>query len=137
MGAKKGEKQVRPNKEENTKRSKELFLMVLKKTMGVIAPASSKAGVSRRTVYKWMENDPEFAQEVKDIKEESIDFAESKLLENISDKREASIFFYLKTQGKHRGYIERQENINVEKDEFEDLTDDQLKEKIKREQGVK
>jgi hypothetical protein len=31
------------------------------------------------------------------------------LLENIKSKKESSIFFYLKTQGKQRGYVERQE----------------------------
>lgn len=41
--------------------------------------------------------------------ESMVDVAESKLFENIKDNDNTAIIFYLKTKGKHRGYIERSE----------------------------
>jgi hypothetical protein len=38
-----------------------------------------------------------------------LDLAEEKLMINIDEAKEASIFFFLKTKGKDRGYVERQE----------------------------
>lgn len=42
-------------------------------------------------------------------KETLLDLAESKLIQNIQDQDTTSIIFYLKTQGKKRGYIEKSE----------------------------
>lgn len=39
-------------------------------------------------------------------KESLLDIAESKLIENIQDNDNTAIIFYLKTQGKKRGYSE-------------------------------
>ena len=46
-----------------------------------------------------------------------IDFAETQLQSLIKDKDKAAIFFYLKTKGKHRGYVEKydfQGNIKLD-----------------------
>lgn len=48
-------------------------------------------------------------QMVIDEKESLLDLAESKLIQNIQDQDTTSIIFYLKTQGKKRGYVEKQE----------------------------
>jgi len=61
------------------------------------------------TFYNWMKNDPEFAEACKVAEEIALDFAESKLHKLIRDENPSSVFFYLKTKGKKRGYIERQE----------------------------
>jgi hypothetical protein len=44
-----------------------------------------------------------------DIQESAVDFAESSLHQQIKDKVPSSTIFYLKTKGKHRGYVEKQE----------------------------
>jgi len=44
-------------------------------------------------------------------KESLLDLAESKLISNIQDGDNTAIIFFLKTQGKERGYIERNEMI--------------------------
>ena len=51
----------------------------------------------------------EFKVTVDDIVEGVIDHVESKLFENINKNDTTSIIFFLKTRGKKRGYVERQE----------------------------
>ena len=53
--------------------------------------------------------DQSFATKVDEVKEGLLDFAEHQLLSNIKEGKTAEILFYLKTKGKKRGYIERQE----------------------------
>lgn len=48
-------------------------------------------------------------EEVKAEKEALLDVAESALIKNIQDGDNTAIIFYLKTQGKKRGYIEKTE----------------------------
>lgn len=89
-----------------TKQKKKAMLKALEKSMGIITTASKQAGVARKTHYNWMKNDSEYRAEVEATLEVQIDFAESKLLQNIQEGKEASTIFYLKTKGKHRGYME-------------------------------
>ena len=49
---------------------------------------------------------PEFAEREEDIREGVIDMAECKLIELMKDGNIAATIFFLKTQGKSRGYIE-------------------------------
>ena len=44
------------------------------------------------------------------VPESSVDLAESKLIEAIKDGNLTAIIFFLKTQGKSRGYSERSEH---------------------------
>ena len=54
------------------------------------------------------------------LNEETLDYAESKLLQSIRDGNVTSIIFYLKTKGKKRGYVEQVDN-NVSINPFEQL----------------
>jgi hypothetical protein len=88
---------------------KKTFIEALKKSFGVITKACEIVGIDRSTYYKWLQNDELFKFEVENIDEYVLDFVESKLLANINSGNTAEILFYLKTKGKKRGYIERQE----------------------------
>ena len=61
------------------------------------------------TFYERLEKDSDFKKVVDDIKNVALDYAESKLYELIKDGNVTATIFYLKTKGKKRGYIERQE----------------------------
>lgn len=87
---------------------KKAMLEALEKSMGIVSTAAKIAGIDRTTHYLWLRNDPEYAEQVKDIENVALDFAESKLFKNIEKAKEASIFFYLKTKGQKRGFVERQ-----------------------------
>ena len=87
---------------------KEKVLEALKETQGLIYHACKKAGnISRSTYYRYVKEDEEFAKAVEDIKEAQIDYVEGQLIKNISDGKETSIIFYLKSKARDRGYAEK------------------------------
>lgn len=92
----------------NSTRKKHL-LEALERSLGIVSTACEKVGVDRKTHYNWMKDDPEYKEAVRAIEERTIDFAESHLHALIKDKNPAATIFFLKTKGKTRGYIERQE----------------------------
>ena len=66
--------------------------------------------INRQTYYNWMEKDEKFATAIEDEQEGLIDFVESKAFNLINEKNPTMIIFFLKTKGKHRGYVETQEH---------------------------
>ena len=92
-----------------TSQHKKAVLEALEQSLGVVTTACKKVGISRRTFYDWMQKDKDFAKQVKDIEDIALDFAESQLHRQIKDGNTTATIFYLKTKGKHRGYVERQE----------------------------
>jgi hypothetical protein len=108
----------------------------LRKSLGVVETACQNAGVPRRTHYDWLKKDAKYAAQVADIDDSAIDFGESMLYKLMkgyelpdtkvflnSDSKEpiivpirkhigtdaSAVIFFLKTRGKKRGYIERNE----------------------------
>ena len=96
----------KPNKTEHHKKA---MLDALQKTLSNVTASCKKVGIGRTTYYDWLSNDPEFAREVDNIKEMRLDYIEGKLMQGIDGGNMTAIIFALKTQGKHRGYVERQE----------------------------
>lgn len=92
-----------------TEQHKKAILEALEKSLGVVTTACKKVGVGRTTFYGWLKEDEEFAEKVNDIQNIALDFVESKLFENIREGKTSEMIFYLKTKGKKRGYVERQE----------------------------
>ncbi len=92
-----------------TEQHKKAILEALEKSLGVVTTACKKVGVGRTTFYGWLKDDKDFADKVNDIQNIALDFVESKLFENIREGKTSEMIFYLKTKGKKRGYVERQE----------------------------
>lgn len=98
-----------------TEQHKKALLEALEKSLGVVTTACKKAGVGRTTYYEWYNSDVNFRSKVDELQNIALDFAESKLHEQISNNSTPATIFYLKTKGKHRGYVERQEvRMNAE-----------------------
>lgn len=112
---------------------RKLFLRALIKCNGVIKDACEATGVARTTVYNWIEKYPDFAEALTMIEDSGIDFAESKLFENIDKGLEASIIFFLKTRGKKRGYQETGEGSNRSQlqKKIEESSDEELREQLR------
>lgn len=88
---------------------KKALLEALEKSLGVITTACKAVGVNRSTYYDYYNNDEEFRKEVDTLSDVAVDFAESQLHKQINEGSTAATIFYLKTKGKSRGYVERQE----------------------------
>lgn len=89
---------------------KKKILEALREGRGIITYACQKVGISRQTYYNMIKEDEEFAKEVENINDETVDLVESKLLSAINNGDITAIIFYLKTKGKKRGYVERTEH---------------------------
>ena len=92
-----------------TEHHKKAIIDALEKSLGVVTTACKNVGIGRTTFYEWMKDDQEFEQEVNEIQNIALDFAESQPHKQIGEGSTAATIFYLKTKGKKRGYIERQE----------------------------
>jgi hypothetical protein len=88
---------------------KRLMLKALEKSLSVVTTACKQVGIDRQTHYNWLKKDEKYAADVKDIENVTLDFAESQLHEQIREGNVTATIFLLKTKGKKRGYIERQE----------------------------
>ena len=94
---------------------KDRLIEALERSLGVVTTACKAADVARSSFYKWMADDKDFKRRVEDIQNIAIDFAESQLHKQIRDGNTTATIFYLKTKGKARGYVERQEIEMAEK----------------------
>lgn len=92
---------------------KESLLASLEKTLGNVTKTCSAVGCSRDTFYRYCKEDEEFQKAVEEIENVALDFAESALMVNIGKGKEASVIFYLKTKGKHRGYFEKLQTEDI------------------------
>lgn len=102
------------------------FLRAFEEGLGNVSHACKAIGITRKTYYDWIAKDEDFKEKAEHIEEASLDFAETMLKKNIRDGKEASIFFYLKTKGKSRGFTERKEydfpsgiSLNVSKSDLD------------------
>ena len=88
------------------------FLIAYENSLGVLKTACEISGMCRKTIWEWRKKYPEFDAACHECEETAIDFVESKMFKKIDrgDKgSESLMIFYLKTKGKHRGYVEKQE----------------------------
>ena len=102
-------------KQNKTNTKKEAMLEALERSLGIVTTACNAVGVGRTTHYQWMKDDPEYREAVKGIENRTLDFAESHLHKLIKEGNPAATIFFLKTKGKARGYVERQEIEVAEK----------------------
>jgi len=89
--------------------NKKRLIEALEKSLGIVTKACNLAEMGRTTFYNYYNNDEVFKAKVDDIENIALDFAESKLHNMIASENTAAVIFYLKTKGKKRGYIERNE----------------------------
>lgn len=82
---------------------------LIEPSSGNIAAIARKLGVSRGTVYNRIAESPTLQERLEDARESMIDNAESMLYKKAMEGSTAELLFFLKTQGKRRGYTERQE----------------------------
>lgn len=107
----------------NIRPSNEKIIEVLKKKKGRLTVAATALNISVSSIYNYVRDDEELQKALKLIKEDELDFAEDqlhllmrgipvvdeqgKLIDWKVRPDNASVMFYLKTQGRDRGYVEK------------------------------
>ena len=94
---------------DRTDTKKAAMLEALEKSLGIVSTACKMVDISRQTHYAWLKADEEYKKAVNSIQDGVLDFAESHLYKLVKEGNPAATIFFLKTKGKKRGYIERQE----------------------------
>jgi len=112
------------------------MLEALKKSLGIVTKAVEMVGIDRQTHYNWLKDDADYKAKVEALDDVVLDFAESKLHQSINNGSDTATIFFLKTKGKKRGYIEKQEitntNLNVEVQEVTEEMQNELLNTLKR-----
>lgn len=98
--------------------SLEDYKNALIKAKGHRALAAESLGVCHQAVSYIIGRYPELQELAEHLRERRTDYVELKLKQLIDEGNPTAIIFYLKTQGKHRGWVERYEatvaNINID-----------------------
>jgi hypothetical protein len=116
--SKKGIKNSLKVRQDNREVSKAELLKALEVNLGNVTDACKYTGISRMTHYLWMREDENYRAQVESIDDIILDFAEKQLYTQISENNTTATIFFLKTKGKHRGYVEKTEidnRVTIEK----------------------
>ena len=105
-------------KQQNLTLKKVAMLEALEKSLGVVTTAAKSIGITRESHYEWLRTDENYKAKVESLCDVALDFAESQLHKQIQNGEVSSTIFYLKTKGKHRGYVERVETLNQDTEEL-------------------
>ena len=102
-------------KKDTLEPKKRNMVEALTKALGIVKIACESCGISRNTHYRWLKEDASYKEACDNLPEVVLDFAEHHLHKLISQGNPAATIFLLKTKGKGRGYVERQEIEVAEK----------------------
>ena len=97
----------------------ELVEAKLREFHGNFAAVARVFGVTRSAVYQFVNSRTTLQAVAKECRESMKDNAESALYSAVLSGEAWAVCFYLKTQAKDRGYVERQEIQNVGDDELD------------------
>jgi len=85
------------------------MIEALREKHGNLSAAARFLGCDRHTVARYISQYSTVKEVADEERETLIDFAENQLFQQVKDGNITAIIFTLKTIGKHRGYVERQE----------------------------
>ena len=92
---------------------------------GNVAAVARHFGASRKTIHNRINESAILQDALRQARETMLDNAESVLYKKVLDGSTAELIFFLKTQGRSRGYIERNE-LDVRTRDVSKLADDEL-----------
>jgi hypothetical protein len=98
----------------------------IRASSGLITVAARHLGCAPDTIRNYAKRHPTVRQVLKEEREQVTDIAELALINAIQSGEAWAICFYLKTQGKDRGYVERQEIAHSGHIDVSRLSDEQL-----------
>ena len=98
-----------PLSKKPTRKELDRMAEFIRKGDGLQSSTARRLKVSRQTMRQWLSKYPELLEAFDDARESMLDVAESQLHLEIKKGKAWAVCFYLKCQGKSRGYVERQE----------------------------
>jgi len=87
---------------------------LVNKYKGNVAAIARYLGVSRATIHSRMNDSATLKAAIVDAREEMLDNAESVLYDQALKGNTTALIFFLKTQGRGRGYVERMEHTGAD-----------------------
>jgi len=107
--------------------STDKIIAALKATNGLVYLAARQVGCTPKTIYTRAKSCVAIRQAIEDSRGELIDLSELKLRAAVLNGEPWAVALVLKTLGKDRGYVERQEvNSSGQQIDLTKLTNDQL-----------
>lgn len=103
-------KATRPRKRRIDSPTDAALIEALTKTGGRVYVAAKRLGCNPTTIYKRMAANPEINAVCEYADGALVDAAEDALLQSVKAREAWAVCFTLKTKGKRRGYVERQEH---------------------------
>jgi len=91
---------------QDQKKNKEMLLVALENSLGIVSTACKEVNLSRETFYDYYRKDEEFKKKVDEINDYTLDFVEGQLMKKIKEGSEKSIQFYMRYKAKKRGYTD-------------------------------
>lgn len=85
------------------------ILKAVNDSKGFVSVIAKRLKCNMSTVHRWKVKSKAVREAIQEEREKEIDFAEGQLHLLMTEKSPAAIIFFLKTQGKARGYVEKQE----------------------------
>jgi len=121
-------------KKGSPKLTRDVVFPLIERSFGNLAVIASVSGVSRQAVSQFVAADPELAELVAAERERVKDLVERSLHKAAIDGKPWAVCFFLKTQAKDRGYVERTELTGRGGGPigYADMSDEQLDDEIKR-----
>ena len=90
------------------------MIEALKKTNGLVSLAAKNLGCAPKTIYHRAHEVQAVQQAIDDCREELVDIAELALRSCLTKQEPWAVALTLRTIGRHKGYVERQEITGVE-----------------------
>lgn len=106
--------------------SADLVIEKIRELSGNLSAVARSFKLSRQTLYTYIKEHPTVQRAVNEARETMIDNVESALYSAALNGEGWAVCFFLKTQGKHRGYYERLDSHSINID-LTNLNDEQLK----------
>lgn len=94
----------------------EAIVEALNRTKGLVYLAAENLGCDPSTIFRRANVSENVASAIKRARGRMVDLAEAKLWKLINDENPTAILFFLKTQAKDRGYVERTEVVQIPSD---------------------
>ena len=98
----------------------------IRESHGMLSIAARRVGCSLATVYRHRDKFAVVRQAIEESRELMTDTAESALFDAIRAGQPWAVQFYLKTIGKNRGYVERQERVELSDDDITRLLEAEI-----------